>query len=180
MKTTILQHYYNKLRILLLRKNNYINSHEITQILNINLNLDAHFHQNSILEKKKFSLIVEFISGKKPKIKVLPSEDSITRIRYIISFSKCESLAFLYRFMIILLPQLRFFNSFIIFKNEKKNKISFDLKDLAVFKEVNDNFELFSNLNAIKRLQLDFKFSTFNSKEIFFLLNSFNIPCVLI
>jgi len=53
MKTTILQHYYNKLRILLLRKNNYINSHEITQILNINLNLDAHFHQNSILEKKK-------------------------------------------------------------------------------------------------------------------------------
>jgi len=82
--------------------------------------------------------------------------------------------------MIILLPQLRFFNSFIIFKNEKKNKISFDLKDLAVFKEVNDNFELFSNLNAIKRLQLDFKFSTFNSKEIFFLLNSFNIPCVLI
>ena len=47
--------------------------------------------------------------------------------------------------MIILLPQLRFFNSIVLYKKDKKNKVSFDLKDLAIFKEVNDHFELFSN-----------------------------------
>ena len=180
MKSTILQHYYNKIRVILLRKNNYINTHQIPYILNTNLYLDAHFQQNSILEKKRLALLIEFITGKKPKIKILPSIDSIIRIRYIVSFSKVESIHFLYRFMIILLPQLRFFNSIVLYKKDKKNKVSFDLKDLAIFKEVNDHFELFSNANMIKNFQLNFKFSTFNTREIYSFLTSFNIACHLI
>ena len=63
MKSTILQHYYNKIRVILLRKNNYINTHQIPYILNTNLYLDAHFQQNSILEKKRLALLIEFITG---------------------------------------------------------------------------------------------------------------------
>ena len=82
--------------------------------------------------------------------------------------------------MIILLPQLRFFNSIVLYKKDKKNKVSFDLKELAIFKEVNDHFELFSNANMIKNFQLNFKFSTFNTREIYSFLTSFNIPCYLV
>ena len=60
MKSTILQHYYNKIRVILLRKNNYINTHQIPYILNTNLYLDANFQQNSILEKKRLALLIEF------------------------------------------------------------------------------------------------------------------------
>ena len=180
MKSTILQHYYNKIRVLLLRKNNYMNSHKIAQLLNISIELRSHFHLNSNLEKKKIALLLEFITGRKPVVKILPSVDSINRIQYVVSFSKKESIYFLYRFGLILLPQLRFFTSIFIFKNQFKNEVYFDLKDLSMFKEVNDNFELFSNYSAIKNLHIRLRFSTYNPREIYLLLNSFNIPCQLV
>ena len=78
------------------------------------------------------------------------------------------------------MPQLRFFNSIFIFKDQIRNDIYFDLKDLSIFKEVNDNFELFSNYSVIKNLHLRLRFSTYNPNEIYLFLNSFNIPCQLI
>jgi len=180
MKSNISHHYLNKIRVLLLKKLNLSNTYDIPYVKNISLNLEAQYAQDSNLEKKKILLLIEFISGQKPKIIVNKTNDAITYTRYVVRFNKIESLKFLYRFNMIILPQLKFFRHFNILKNSKSNHCLFNLKDPAVFFEINNQFELFPTYDSVKNFIVDIEFSTKNKQHIMLLLNTFNIPCRLI
>lgn len=180
MKSNIYHHYINKIRILLLKKLNLVNTYDIPYIKNISLNLEAQFKQDSNLEKKKILLLIELISGQKPKIIVNKTNDSTTYTRYVVRFNKMQSLNFLYKFNMLILPQLKFFRYFDINEKSKSNHCLFNLKDPAVFFEINNQFELFPTYDSITNFMVDIEFSTSNKQHIMLLLNSFNIPCRLI
>jgi len=180
MYSTIWHYYFTKIRVILLRKFNVTNVFQIPYLKSISINLEAHFKQNSNFEKKKILLLIELITGRKPKVLVVKSEDSITRNHYIVTFNKKDSLFFLYRFSTIILPQIKFFRGFYLHKHVKDNYCLFSFKDPAVFYEITSKFELFPNYESIKNFQLKLNFSTTDKQKISYLLSLFKIPYIFI
>ena len=180
MYSTIWHYYFTKIRVLLLRKFNCTNVYNIPYIKSVSIDLESHFKQNSNFEKKKILLLIELITGRKAKVVVVKSEDSITRNHYIITFNAKESLFFLYRFSTIILPQLKFFRVFYLHTHMNNNFCLFSFKDPAIFYEVTSKFELFPNYESIKNFQLKLNFSTTNKQEISYLLSLLKIPYIFI
>jgi ribosomal protein L5 len=180
MTSTIWYYYFTKIRVLLLRKFKYTNIYNIPYVKSVSVDLEANFFQNSNFEKKKILLLIELITGRKPKVIVIKSEDSITRNHYIITFNAKDSLFFLYRFSTIILPQLRFFRGIALHTHVKDNYCLFSFKDPAIFYEITSKFELFPNYESIKNFQLKIHFSTTNKLEIAYLLSLLKIPYIFI
>ena len=173
----VIKNYYNQvLKYDFLNKFNYKNINQIPRIEKIILNfncknfdikkiatailaLELITTQKSVITKsKKVSINLKIRKGHPVGCKVILKKD------------KLES--FLLKLLNKIFPELKNFKG-LTFKSRSKNSLTFALKDLINFNELNSNFYLFTNLPA---LNITLIYSTNNVKELSFFLNSLKIP----
>ena len=173
----IIKTYYNQiLKYDFLNKFNYKNINQISRIEKIILNfncknfdikkiatailaLELITTQKSIITKsKKVSINLKIRKGHPVGCKVILKKD------------KLES--FLLKLLNKIFPELKNFKGF-TFKSRNKNSLTFALKDLINFNELNSNFYLFTSLPTLNIILV---YNTKTIKESSFFLHSLKIP----
>ena len=82
---------------------------------------------------------------------------------------------FFLKLLIEIFPVLKDFKGINVNKNNNIKSLSFTIKELITFKELETHFYLFNN---VPPLNITLVTNTKNKKELIFLLNSFKIPLI--
>jgi len=173
----VIKNYYNQvLKYDFLNKFNYKNINQIPRIEKIILNfncknfdikkiatailaLELITTQKSVITKsKKVSINLKIRKGHPVGCKVILKKD------------KLES--FLLKLLNKIFPELKNFKG-LTFKSRSKNSLTFALKDLINFNELNSNFYLFTSLPTLNIILV---YNTKTIKESSFFLHSLKIP----
>lgn len=174
---TIINNYYNQiLKYDFLNKFNYKNINQIPKIKKIILNFNC-----KSFEIKKIAIAVlalELITrqksvvtkSKKVSINLKIRKGHPVGCKVILKKEKMED--FFFKLLNKIFPELKNFKG-LIFQLRNKNSLSFALKDLINFNELNSNFYLFTGLPT---LNVTLVYTTNTTKELFFFVNSLKIP----
>ena len=81
---------------------------------------------------------------------------------------------FLDKLIHLYLPNLQFFKGF-LFKDLNKDNYYYQIEDISIFPELEDEFE---NFILLKNLKMDFYFASKNSVENRFFFQLCNIPMI--
>lgn len=175
----MIQNYYKKIiKYDLLNKFNYKNVNQIPKIKKIILNFDC-----KSFDIKKLAITIltlELISMKKGTVTKSKGVSINLKIRkghpvgckVILTKKKMEF--FLLKLLNKIFPELKNFKG-LIHKNNNTNSLSFSIKDLINFNELNSNFYLFTNLPT---LNITIVCDTYTTKELNYFVNSLKIPLI--
>jgi len=174
----ILEYYYEKIiKYDLINKFIYNNLKELPKLKKIILNFGC-----KSFEIKKLSaslLALELITSKPGQITISKRANILLKIRRghpvgcILILKKKSMFNFFFKLLNEIFPNLKDFKTINITPKTKKNSISFTIKELIIFKDLETHFYLF---NKLPQLNITLVTNTKTLKELLYLLNSFKLP----
>lgn len=125
------------------------------------LNLISQKHNSSITYSKHTNIFLKIRKGQPIGCKII--------------LEKKHMYHFFLKLLIEIFPVLKDFKGINVNKNNNIKSLSFTIKELITFKELETHFYLFNN---VPPLNITLVTNTKNKKELIFLLNSFKIPLI--
>lgn len=179
----ILEHYYNKIiKLDLINKYSYKTVNEIPKLKKIVLNFGCK--NSELFDISSTLLFLELITFQSATITKSKKSNVLLKIRKgnivgcTVVLTKEKMYNFLFRLLVNVIPNFKDFDGIkVIRKKLSKNVFSFTIKDFACFKELEKQFYLFTKLVP---LNITFITNTKTEKELFYLLQAFKLPIVLI
>jgi large subunit ribosomal protein L5 len=162
----------------LLLKQSYNNVMELPSINKINLNTSSHL----FVQDKKYIVpalvALEFITGQKIKYTSAKKSIATFKIRQHqilgckITLRNEYMYNFLSKFLVIIAPRIRDFSG-ITRKNKQNFHFTVGIKNLMIFPELENHFELFE---TCKGLNITFCISSKKAKDALLLYSAFQLP----
>ena len=125
------------------------------------LNLISQKHHHSITTSKHTSIFLKIRKGQPIGCKII--------------LEKKDMYNFFLKLLTEIFPILKDFKGIYLNKNNSIKNLSFTIKELITFKELETHFYLFNN---VPPLNITLITNTKTKKELIFLLNSFKIPLI--
>lgn len=179
MITNIQQHYEDIIRPDLLRKFNYENVHQIPKIEKIILNMGV---KEAVNDKKQLLipiLILELITGQKAVVTCARKSISNFKIRKgfpigaLVTLRGDNMYSFLTKLVLFVLPRIRDFVGIPITSIDSQGNISFGIRDLLVFPEIESEYD---KLHKTYGVNITIVTTAKTKLETKTLLSSFQIP----
>ena len=176
----ILENYYRKvIRHDLTNKFFYNNIEEVPRLKKIILNFGCKSFEIKNLAASLLSLelitIQEGALTRSKRANILLKIRKGNPVGCTVVLKKNKMYNFLFKLLTDVFPNLRDFKGISVSKKLSNTSLSFTLKDLINFKELEKQFYLFSNLPP---LNITFVTNTKTKKELLYLLNAFKLPLI--
>lgn len=176
----ILENYYKKvIRYDLTNKFFYNNIEEVPRLKKIILNFGCKSFEIKNLAASLLSLelitIQEGTLTRSKRANILLKIRKGNPVGCTVVLKRHKMYNFLFKLLTDVFPNLRDFKGISVSKKLSNTSLSFTLKDLINFKELEKQFYLFSNLPP---LNITFVTNTKTKKELLYLLNAFKLPLI--
>lgn len=176
----ILENYYKKvIRYDLINKFSYTHLNEIPQLKKIILNFGCKNFEIKNIASALLSL--ELITRQQPSLVRSKRSNILLKVRKgnpvgcVVVLKQDNMYKFLLKLLTEVFPVLKDFKGVTLSKRLGQTSLSFTLKDLINFKELEKQFYLFINLPP---LNVTFVANTKTTKELVYLLHSFKVPLI--
>lgn len=177
----ILENYYQKvIRYDLINKFNYTHLNEVPKLKKIILNFGCKSFEIKNIASALLSL--ELITTKRGSLTTAKRSNLLLKIRKghpvgcVVILKKTRMYDFFWKLLIEVFPNLKVFQGINTKKKVEQNSLSFTLKDLISFKELEKQFYLFINLPP---LNITLITNSKSKHELVYLLNSFKLPVLV-
>jgi len=166
----------------LILKQNYNTIFEIPSFKKIILNTTSKHYMNNKKSIISALLGLELITGRKPKLTYAKNSIASFKLRnnQLLGCKVTLRGAALYNFLdliiTIILPRLRDFSKISINSFKKPINYSLGFRNLLIFPELEDHFELFE---LFKGFNINFIMSSSNISDCSLLSSAFQLPCTL-
>lgn len=186
MYISLNEHFKNTIRRDLSQVLPIQNFNEIPQIKQITISYN--FINKNTITKKPLSakqtilsiLLLELLGGQRGHLVKAKKDSAILKVRkgqlvgVKTSLNQLNSLNFLERIIILVIPQIQFFSGFPVKSLTPKGTFSFYLENPFLFPEISQKYGLFKDLN--NGIVVNINSTAKNQQELLLLLSSFQVP----
>jgi len=166
--------YMRYIKLLSITKFNYKHLRHLTTLKKINLKFDFKNSINLLSGLVALKLIANQTPTLQKEILKSKKKFKPTIKGCFVSLTSSNMYYFLDKLIHLYLPNLQFFKGF-LFKDLNKDNYYYQIEDISIFPELEDEFE---NFILLKNLKMDFYFASKNSVENRFFFQLCNIPMI--